>query len=570
MIELAGMVLEMDHRNSEGSSNNFEANEFLISPRDIFLHFIDHEFLSLTYLDKAPTNSVLQQMRRAMVVALLVAENHVYMPASAYFESDHARNLFHCFPNFRQFGILRLVGSAFSVGDFVETKRSRYSKDHNRYPRYFNDREVRRLLSGDTNWLRRSRSATHDIRIGWSLSVSKQEKIWDSLARRHGMLSIAKLETNLLALPGKLGNAAFIADYVLPLLQLSNLSSQDNNEINAFITQQYIHSYLNELDAFCLVDLPFADSMSVLGDLRRCISYRKLLHLWKLLGIDGFLFRASDDELISLRIAEAWPMFIHQYCWWCSQQMEITNQKRIHLRPSFRDPVEDLDGLIRRVEAIVGLPESLNVLDGSSQGRFIVSQHIPKKLITPSSGNIDIRIEDSLSVTNDNVQPEPMSDNREMSILPNRKVEMLFAYSQKDEALRKRLEKHLSELERQHRVIWCNRDISPGQERAKELKKGLDTAHIILLLVSADFLASNYCYQQQMQRALERHESGETRVIPIILRPSDWKRTPLGKLEVLPLNGKAVTTWKKIDEALLDVTIGIRKSVEQIQQNIYC
>jgi hypothetical protein len=144
---------------------------------------------------------------------------------------------------------------------------------------------------------------------------------------------------------------------------------------------------------------------------------------------------------------------------------------------------------------------------------------------------------------------------------------MLFAYSQKDESLRKRLEKHLSELERQHSVIWCDRDINPGQERAKELKKGMSTAHIILLLVSADFLASDYCYQQQMQHALERHEAGETCVIPIILRPSDWKKTPLGKLQVLPLNGKAVTSWKKIDDALLDITIGIRKSIEQIQQS---
>jgi hypothetical protein len=71
-----------------------------------------------------------------------------------------------------------------------------------------------------------------------------------------------------------------------------------------------------------------------------------------------------------------------------------------------------------------------------------------------------------------------------------------------------------------------------------------------------------------MIQALERHELGETRVIPIILRPSDWEKTPLGKLEVLPLNGKAVTSWKKIDEALLDITLGIRKSIEQVLQEL--
>src|SRR4051794_36300599 len=144
------MVLEMDYRNGEHSLNTFETNEAVLSPRNIFLHFVDHEFHTLTHLDKAPSNSLLQQMRRAIVVALLVAENHIYMPAAAYFESDYARNLFNSFPQFRQFGFLRLVGSAFSVGDFVEAKRLQYAIGHDRYPRYFNDREVRRLLSTDT------------------------------------------------------------------------------------------------------------------------------------------------------------------------------------------------------------------------------------------------------------------------------------------------------------------------------------------------------------------------------------------------------------------------------------
>lgn len=86
--------------------------------------------------------------------------------------------------------------------------------------------------------------------------------------------------------------------------------------------------------------------------------------------------------------------------------------------------------------------------------------------------------------------------------------------------------------------------------------------------MSADFLASDSSYQQQMQRALARHEAGEAWVLPIILRPGDWQRTPLGKLVVLPLNKKAVTSWKNMDEAFQDIAIGVSQSVEHVQQNL--
>src|SRR6266571_145662 len=224
----------MDHQNSGYLLNNFERNEPTL-PRNIFLHFVDHEFLSLTYLHKAP---LFEQMRQATAVALLIADNHVYIPASSYFETDYARALFYYFQEFREFGFLRLVGNAFSVGDFLEIKLIQYAKDYGRYPKYRSEREIRKLLTANPNWYRRSGNSAYDIGLGWKRSVNMQEPMWTSLAQRHGLQS-SRLERNLLAVPERLGDTSFIAEYVIPLLHLPKPTPRDINEINAFITKQY-------------------------------------------------------------------------------------------------------------------------------------------------------------------------------------------------------------------------------------------------------------------------------------------------------------------------------------------
>jgi len=92
----------------------------------------------------------------------------------------------------------------------------------------------------------------------------------------------------------------------------------------------------------------------------------------------------------------------------------------------------------------------------------------------------------------------------------------------------------------------------------------LERADIILLLISADFIASDYCYSIEMMRALERHDAGEARVIPIILRPTYWQETPFSKLQVLPTEGKPVMKWRDRDDAFLDIAEGIRKAIEEL------
>ena len=113
--------------------------------------------------------------------------------------------------------------------------------------------------------------------------------------------------------------------------------------------------------------------------------------------------------------------------------------------------------------------------------------------------------------------------------------------------------------------IFCH--LSAGLDKfygfCSEISHHLNDAQIILLLVSPDFMASEYCYGIEMQRALERHHSREARVIPIILRHVYW-RGILGNLQALPTDAKPVKSWLDIDEALFDVTEGIRKVVKEV------
>src|SRR5258708_5028821 len=122
-----------------------------------------------------------------------------------------------------------------------------------------------------------------------------------------------------------------------------------------------------------------------------------------------------------------------------------------------------------------------------------------------------------------------------MSIIsgPTGALEIFYSYAREDGRLRKKLEQQLSLLKRRGMIsAWHDRKIVPGKKWANEIDTHLNTAQLILLLVSPDFIASDYCYSLEMKRALERHDAGEARVIPVILRAVDWTDTPFGKLQV--------------------------------------
>ena len=180
-----------------------------------------------------------------------------------------------------------------------------------------------------------------------------------------------------------------------------------------------------------------------------------------------------------------------------------------------------------------------------------ITEHLTPIILQKSSAN---------SVTTKNISENNVSASDKPQAL-----EIFISYAREDEEIRNTLSKHLKLLERQQVIqAWYDGDISAGTEWASAISEHVQTANIILLLISADFMASDYCYSIELERAIERHEAGEALVIPIILRPTDWLDSPFGKLQALPSDAKPITTWENLDEAFLNVVQGIRRICEEI------
>ncbi len=150
---------------------------------------------------------------------------------------------------------------------------------------------------------------------------------------------------------------------------------------------------------------------------------------------------------------------------------------------------------------------------------------------------------------------------------PQERIEVFYSYARKDEEFRDELARQLDGLQRQELITgWHDRQIVPGTKWSDTIDSRINTASIILLLISPNFMASRYCTTVEMQRALERHHAGEARVIPIILSPLDWHNEPFAQLQALPTDGKPVSEWENRGKAFLDIRRGIGKAIEEWQQ----
>lgn len=158
-----------------------------------------------------------------------------------------------------------------------------------------------------------------------------------------------------------------------------------------------------------------------------------------------------------------------------------------------------------------------------------------------------------------------------LALAGNTKTERLrlfVSYSHIDKVLKDRLVCHLRPLEHENLVeVWVDHQIQAGDDWDKEIAKKLSQADVVLALVSVDFINSKYCYDIELEKALEREADGEAKVIPVILRSCLWTKSPLGRLKALPTDGKAVTTWHDIDEALTVVAAGVRDAAVLLLEN---
>jgi hypothetical protein len=147
-------------------------------------------------------------------------------------------------------------------------------------------------------------------------------------------------------------------------------------------------------------------------------------------------------------------------------------------------------------------------------------------------------------------------------------LRVFISYSHKDADLREELDKHLSLLRYDGYIdAWHDGKILPGEEWDKVISDNLEGADLILLLVSSDFNGSGYIREKEITRALERREGG-TIVVPIVLRPCDWREGPLGEIEALPKKGEPVTSehWHTPDDAFKDIAAGLRALIKHLRR----
>jgi len=144
-------------------------------------------------------------------------------------------------------------------------------------------------------------------------------------------------------------------------------------------------------------------------------------------------------------------------------------------------------------------------------------------------------------------------------------LNLFVSYSHADEEIKKQLEKHLHPLERINLIKkWSDRHIKPGQEWDRVISENLKEADIAIILVSVDFLNSSYCYDVEMDEALDYHEKGKLKLIPVIVGHCLWKLAPFTRLQALPKDAVPICSWPSRDEALVNVADGIRIAAEEL------
>ena len=142
-------------------------------------------------------------------------------------------------------------------------------------------------------------------------------------------------------------------------------------------------------------------------------------------------------------------------------------------------------------------------------------------------------------------------------------IKIFLSYSHKDSDIKEELDTHFAPLKRSGKAqTWSDRDIELSSEWDEAIKRELEEADIILLLISANFIASNYIWEKEITRAMQRHECKEARVIPIFAKKCVFEDMPFAKLQGLPKNAKPIATFADRDEAYTEIVAAIRRLID--------
>ena len=182
----------------------------------------------------------------------------------------------------------------------------------------------------------------------------------------------------------------------------------------------------------------------------------------------------------------------------------------------------------------------------------------PFKEVTKKEDENDLRSEK----TTRDVSIKDLNSNKKTK----QAVKIFFSYSRKDKEHRESLDNHLAPLWQSGTIErWYDGEIEAGQDFDAVIVNKLKTSDVILLMISSDYIASDYC-QKEIRIALEQEKAGKARVIPIIVRDCLWKEYDFKSNNALPERGQPITDakWNSQDDAYLNIAEGIKKVAETI------
>lgn len=291
--------------------------------KDVFIYHLDNELQKLFSLDRYDCNYLYSIFKSITRVAFLVCEKRLLIPASNYFESDLSFRILNELKELNEIGAIILISSSRNIDELMAKKNTQHGDNisllHYHYRDFLGDnRKI--ILPGTLK--KRERSASSDIKSGWYSSINNSETR-NALANFSlDTISASKFEDMLYEVPQRLGNRAYISDYILPLLPLDSgkIKSADYF-LNTFITREYISSFLKEFNATCLKDIPIIDSHSILpyetsGE-EQYISYNELASELKILKYKNlsaldFVNSCSAYELIEFKNSIEWKIILER------------------------------------------------------------------------------------------------------------------------------------------------------------------------------------------------------------------------------------------------------------------
>jgi hypothetical protein len=284
-----------------------------VCPRKVLVHFLDHEILRSFGVDKKSVSRVLDELQFAFRVGILLALDGVVLPASHRFESAYAGRILERHKIFAEFGFVNLASNTVDIAAFFQQKQQQYSINPQRHPLYF-EKKVSEIESESiARWIIKTRNSTEDIVADWLESIGNANT-WGNIYPFSNVSSISRFEYELVQVPERLEENAFIGDFVVPLLPLKSVQEPVTRHINVLIQRAYINSFLKSYEAVCLNDLPLFDTSILLpADRPRYSVSRAKRYFYRSKKLK-FIESSDAEQFFKYKLSDAWSCEWEQFC----------------------------------------------------------------------------------------------------------------------------------------------------------------------------------------------------------------------------------------------------------------